>query len=51
MHYVYFSKSLTSDFRFVGYKSNLALRLIEHYHGLNKFTKPYKPLNLMLILP
>ena len=43
MYYVYFLKSLISDFRYVGYTSNLDSRLIEHNQGLNKSTKPYKP--------
>jgi predicted GIY-YIG superfamily endonuclease len=34
-YYVYFLKSLSSSFRYVGYKNNLRKRLNEHNNGLN----------------
>ena len=46
MYYVYFLKSLNSDFRYVGYTSNLENRLTEHNTGLNKSTKPFIPFEL-----
>jgi putative endonuclease len=46
MYYVYFLKSLNSDFRYVGYTSNLGNRLTEHNTGLNKSTKPFIPFEL-----
>ena len=46
MYYVYFLKSLNSSFRYVGYTSDLKLRLNENNQGLNKSTKPYRPYDL-----
>jgi len=41
MFYVYFLKSLKSNFRYVGYTSDLKKRFRDHNQGLNKSTKPY----------
>ena len=41
MYYVYFLRSLSSDYRYVGYTSNLEKRLQQHDDGLNRSTKPY----------
>jgi putative endonuclease len=46
MYYVYFLSSLNSSYRYVGYTSNLNRRLKEHNDGLNKSTKPYRPLEI-----
>ena len=46
MYYVYFLKSSSSDFRYVGYTSNLKKRIAEHNNGNNKSTKHYTPLDL-----
>ena len=46
MYYVYFLKSLNSDFRYVGYTSNLKKRFSDHNNGLNKSTKPFLPFEL-----
>lgn len=43
MYYVYFIKSLKSDFRYTGYTANLKKRINEHNIGMNKSTKPYIP--------
>jgi putative endonuclease len=46
MYYVYFLKSITSSFRYVGYTSDLKRRLTEHNNGLNQSTKHYKPFDI-----
>jgi len=46
MYYVYFLKSLKSDFRYVGYTSGLEKRFKEHNEGQNKSTKPYRPFEI-----
>ncbi len=46
MYYVYFLKSLNSDFRYVGYTSDLEKRFKEHNEGQNKSTKPYRPFEI-----
>jgi putative endonuclease len=46
MYYVYFLKSLSTSFRYVGYTSKLKRRFDEHNQGLNKSTKPYKPFEM-----
>ena len=43
MYYVYFLKSLSTDFRYVGYTSDLENRFKEHNEGQNKSTKPFVP--------
>jgi len=46
MYYVNFLKSLSSNFRYVGYTSDLKKRFRDHNQGLNKSTKPYLPFEL-----
>ena len=46
MFYVYFLKSIRTDFRYVGYTSNLKKRFSDHNNGLNKSTKPFLPFEL-----
>ena len=46
MFYVYFIKSLKTDFRYIGYTANLMKRITEHNDGLNKSTKPFLPYEL-----
>jgi putative endonuclease len=46
MYYVYFLRSLSSDYRYVGYTSNLEIRLQQHNDGLNRSTKPYIPFEI-----
>ena len=46
MYYVYFIKSLTTNYRYVGHTTNLKTRLKEHNNGFNKSTKPYIPFEL-----
>jgi len=43
MFYVYFLKSIKTDFRYVGYTSDLKKRFVEHNEGTNKSTKPFLP--------
>jgi putative endonuclease len=45
-YYVYFLKSLSSSFRYVGYTYNLRKRLDEHNNGLNKSAKPFIPFEI-----
>ena len=46
MFYVYFLKSLNTNFRYIGYTSNLRMRLKQHNDGENKSAKPYLPFEL-----
>ncbi|MBU2508152.1 MAG: GIY-YIG nuclease family protein [Bacteroidetes bacterium] len=46
MYYVYFLKSLSHNFRYVGYTSNLASRLSDHNDGNTVSTKPYAPFEI-----
>lgn len=46
MYYVYFLKSINSDFRYVGYTSDLKMRFNDHNEGRNKSTKPFLPFQL-----
>lgn len=46
MYFVYFLKSISTSFRYVGYTSNINQRLNEHNSGMNKSTKPYLPFEL-----
>ena len=43
MYYVYFLKSLNSDFRYVGYTSDLRKKFKDHNEGQNKSSKSYLP--------
>ncbi len=47
MYYTYILKSRNKNWIYTGYTSNLKRRLEEHNRGLNKSTKPYKPLELV----
>ena len=46
MYYVYFLKSLKTNYRYVGYTSNINSRLDDHDRGRNKSTKPYVPFEM-----
>lgn len=46
MWYVYFLKSKSKDWQYVGFTSNLKTRLKSHNEGINKATKPYAPFSL-----
>jgi len=46
MYYVYFLKSISRKFRYVGYTSNLQSRLLQHNQGFNISTKAFIPFEL-----
>ncbi|MDD3558553.1 MAG: GIY-YIG nuclease family protein [Melioribacteraceae bacterium] len=45
-YYVYFLKSEISQFRYIGFTSNIKKRIKEHNAGLNVSTKAYRPFSL-----
>ena len=47
MYFVYVIKSDNRNYIYVGLTNNLERRLAEHNGGLNKTTKPYRPLRLI----
>lgn len=47
MYTLYVIQSLTHNFRYTGFTSNLQRRIYDHNHGFNKSTKPYKPYKLI----
>ncbi len=47
MFTVYVIESLTKNYRYVGFTSNLSRRLYDHNNGNNRSTKPYKPFKLI----
>ena len=48
MYYIYAIKSTSRNYIYVGITNNLERRLSEHYNGLSKTTKPYRPFILLL---
>ena len=46
MWYVYFLKSISKDYLYIGSTNNLERRSAEHNNGLVKSTKTYKPLRI-----
>ena len=46
MYYVYFLKSIKTNFSYTGYTSDLKRRLSEHNNGMNKSTKPFQPFEI-----
>jgi len=47
MFYVYILKSHKDENLYIGYTNNLKRRLAEHNSGLNRSTKPRRPLDLV----
>ena len=47
MYYVYVLKSIKDESLYIGYSSNLKLRLKEHFDGLVTATKDRRPLKLV----
>jgi len=47
MYIVYAIKSLSRNYIYVGFSSNLGKRLKRHNKGQNKTTKPYAPFKLI----
>ncbi len=47
MFTVYVIKSLTRDYKYVGFTNNIVRRLNDHNNGYNKTTKPYAPFELI----
>lgn len=51
MHYVYLIRSISnSNQTYIGNTENLKQRLTTHNSGGSKFTKPYRPWELILFL-
>ena len=46
MWYVYFLKSNSKDYLYIGSTNNLERRLTEHNNGLVQSTKAYRPLEI-----
>jgi putative endonuclease len=49
LYFVYAIKSKLRNYLYVGLTNNLERRLGEHNKGQNKTTKPYRPLELILV--
>lgn len=47
MYYVYYIKSINTDFSYIGSTPDLKKRLIDHNSGKNQSTKFYKPFRLI----
>jgi putative endonuclease len=47
MYHVYALKSITRNYIYVGFTSDLERRINEHNKGYNKTTKPYAPFELI----
>jgi len=47
MFYVYLLQSAMDNKLYTGYTNNLKRRLVEHNKGLNKSTRPRRPLGLV----
>ena len=43
MHFVYFLKSTSRKYHYIGVTQNVEKRLREHNNGYSKSTKPYRP--------
>jgi len=46
-HFVYLLKSINHDKHYIGYTTNLRLRLKQHNYGESYFTSIYKPWRLV----
>ena len=47
MHYVYLIRSVKHDVNYVGFTSNIPMRLKQHNAGDSEFTKKYLPWKLI----
>lgn len=47
MFYTYVLQSLKNRSLYVGYTNDLKVRFVQHNHGLNRSTRPYRPWKLI----